>query len=72
MGPNTQRRDCVWHILEPGDTISGNSEMVLIWKRLIEVIIRPFLSLIFHTYRRTTQLNFNVTCTFSERVYGKQ
>lgn len=50
MGPNTQRRDCVWHILEPGDTISGNSEMVLIWKRLIEVIIQPFLSLIFsHT-----------------------
>ena len=50
MGPNTQRRDCVWHVLEPGDTISGNSEMVLIWKGLIEMIIQPFVSLIFsHT-----------------------
>ena len=50
MGPNTQRRDCVWHVSEPGDTISGNSEMVLIWTGLIEMIIQPFVSLIFsHT-----------------------
>ena len=59
-------------VLDPGDTISGNSEVVLIWEGMIEMVIQPFVCVIFFSYRRTTQLNFNGMYNFSEKVYRKQ